>query len=73
MQFSCRDVYWLLASPWALAWETGVVEREPHANDVWLQLRLWSGSRLPAMPIAHTRVFLARWQLQLLSSYTEGN
>lgn len=46
MQFSCRDIYWLFVSPWALARETGVVEREPHANDVWLQLRLWSGSRL---------------------------
>lgn len=58
MQFSSRGLYWLLASPWALGRQTGVVEREPHANDVWLQLRLWPRSRPPTVPIAHAQVSL---------------
>lgn len=66
MQLSCRGIYWLLASPWALARETGVVEREPHANDVWLRLRLWSRLRPQClqMPIAHARVSLAFFPTQ---------
>lgn len=56
----CRVVYWLTASPWALARETGVVEREPHANDVWVRLRLWSRSpgRAHSACRSHTPAFL---------------
>lgn len=53
MQLSYRDVHWLFVTPWALSPGNWCLLNEPHTNDVWLLLRLWSGSRLPAAPIAH--------------------
>ena len=66
----CRGIYWLTASPWALARETGVVERVPHANDVWVRLRLWSRSagRAHSPCRSHTPVFLHVYSCFLLSN-----
>jgi hypothetical protein len=74
MQPSCRGVYWLTASPWALGRETGVVEREPHANDVWSRLRLWSrlSGRAHSACRSHTPASFLHVQLLLPRPRTEG-